>query len=115
MGAPLEARGILNDQSLRSPGYRAMTNTTGSLVGAQETGLLGCVSYIAGISGSCWALGVLYSGIPNHSPLPDPHLAAEHIKDRISKTFFDALTFDLLTSSPTNKVISCYFLALWHA
>jgi len=81
-----------------------MTNTTGSLVGAKETGLLDCISYIAGISGSCWALGVLYSGIPNHSPLPNPQLAAEHIKDRISKTFFDTLTLDMLTINPTSKV-----------
>ena len=87
-------------------GYRAMTNTTGSLVGAKETGLLDCISYMAGISGSCWALGVLYSGIPNRGAgeIPDPLVAAEHIKDRISKTFFDTITFDLLTTSPTNKV-----------
>jgi len=81
-----------------------MTNTTGSLVGAKETGLLDCISYMAGISGSCWALGVLYSGMPTRFALPEPKLVAEHIKDRISKTFFDTVTLDLLTKSPTNKV-----------
>ncbi|KIM27647.1 hypothetical protein M408DRAFT_329861 [Serendipita vermifera MAFF 305830] len=92
-------------------GYRAMTNTTGSLVGAKETGLLDCVAYMAGISGSCWALGVLYSGIPNRAKdggplkIPDPEVAAEHIKDRISKTFFDTYTIDLLTKKPTNKYL----------
>ena len=32
-------------------GFRAMLNTTGSLIGAKRTGLLDCVTYIAGISG----------------------------------------------------------------
>ena len=82
-----------------------MTNTAGSLVGAKETGLLDCITYMAGISGSCWALGVLYSGIPKgDGPVPDPQRVAEHIKDRVSKTFFDTVTLDLLTTSPTNKV-----------
>lgn len=81
-----------------------MTNTTGSLVGAKETGLLDCITYVAGISGSCWALGVLYSGIPKVPHGPDPHLAAEHIKDRVSKSFLDVVTLELLTTKPTNKV-----------
>jgi hypothetical protein len=80
-----------------------MTNTTGSLIGAQETGLLDCTTYLAGISGSCWALGVLYSGIPKLDH-PDPKAAAAHIKDRVSKTFFDTVTLELLTTKPTNKV-----------
>jgi hypothetical protein len=81
-----------------------MTNTTGSLVGARESGILDCITYIAGISGSCWALGVLYSGIANKLGHPDPHIAAAHIKDRVSKSFFDTITLDLLTNPPTNKV-----------
>lgn len=87
-------------------GYRAMTNTAGSLVGAKEMGLLDCITYMAGISGSCWALGVLYSGIPAvKGSVPDPRRAAEHIKDRVSKTFFDTVTLDLLTTPPTNKYL----------
>lgn len=38
-------------------GYRAMLCTTGSLVGADEIGLLDAVTYIAALSGSTWALG----------------------------------------------------------
>lgn len=98
-------------------GYRAMTNTIGSLVGAKESGLLNCVTYIAGISGSCWALGVLYSGIPNTSSLPDLHSVAEHIKDRVSKSFLDIVTLELLTTPPTNKVrplnSSCTFYLIF--
>jgi cytosolic phospholipase A2 len=80
-----------------------MTNTTGSLVGAKESGLLDCITYVAGISGSCWALGVLYSGIPKSSQVPDPQMVAEHIKDRVSKSFLDVVTLELLTTKPTNK------------
>lgn len=39
-------------------GFRAMVNTTGSLIGAKKFGLLDCITYISGISGkSCsnWA------------------------------------------------------------
>ncbi|PVF94664.1 FabD/lysophospholipase-like protein [Serendipita vermifera] len=86
-------------------GYRAMTNTTGSLVGAKESGILDCTTYIAGISGSCWALGVLYSGIATKLGIPDPIAAAGHIKDRVSKSFFDTITLDLLTTPPTNKYL----------
>lgn len=32
-------------------GYRAMVNTSGALKGAQDTGILGCTSYISAISG----------------------------------------------------------------
>lgn len=32
-------------------GFRAMMNTTGSLIGAKRCGLLDCVTYISGISG----------------------------------------------------------------
>jgi len=40
-------------------GYRAMLGTVGSLVGAQETGLLDAITYMVGLSGSTWALGSL--------------------------------------------------------
>lgn len=32
-------------------GFRAMMNTTGSLIGARNSGLLDCITYISGISG----------------------------------------------------------------
>lgn len=37
-------------------GYRAMLNTVGSLLGAEDIGLLDCACYISGVSGSTWAL-----------------------------------------------------------
>lgn len=35
----------------RTTGFRAMLNTTGSLIGAQRSGILPCVTYTAGVSG----------------------------------------------------------------
>ncbi|KAG8514577.1 Cytosolic phospholipase A2 beta, partial [Galemys pyrenaicus] len=41
-------------------GIRAMTSLYGQLAGLRELGLLDCVSYITGASGSTWALANLY-------------------------------------------------------
>src|SRR5690606_34383497 len=43
-------------------GYRAMVATLGALIGMEEPGLLDCVSTIAGLSGSTWAMASWYSG-----------------------------------------------------
>lgn len=85
-----------------------MINTIGSLVGARESGILDCTTYLAGISGSCWALGVLYAGVAGPQN-PVPETAAEHIKSRIATNFLDSSTFHLLTKSPTHKVCNIIF------
>ncbi|XP_016067822.1 PREDICTED: cytosolic phospholipase A2 beta isoform X2 [Miniopterus natalensis] len=41
-------------------GIRAMTSLFGQLAGLRELGLLDCISYITGASGSTWALANLY-------------------------------------------------------
>lgn len=38
-------------------GYRAMLYSTGALLGASTIGILDCVSYMIGLSGSTWAIG----------------------------------------------------------
>jgi cytosolic phospholipase A2 len=85
-----------------------MINTTGSLIGARESGILDCTTYVSGISGSCWALGVLYAGVAGHQH-PTPEAAAEHIKSRIATNFLESSTFDLLTKPPTHKVCNPIF------
>ena len=98
-----------------------MLNTVGSLCGAKATGILDCVTYTAGVSGkatgtgtmtnadslsplgSCWALGVIHSGVSG-SHLP--HDAARHLKDRIQISYLDMETLDALINPPTNKVRS---------
>lgn len=52
-------------------------------------------------SGSCWALGLLYSGAAGSS---SPRDAAAHARDRIAKSYIDMDTLDALTNPPTNKV-----------
>lgn len=42
-------------------GCRAMVSTIGSLVASELSGLLDCYTYIAGVSGSTWAIGLLES------------------------------------------------------
>ncbi|KAH8119590.1 acyl transferase/acyl hydrolase/lysophospholipase [Phellopilus nigrolimitatus] len=83
-------------------GFRAMVNTTGSLVGAKKSGIFDCTTYMAGISGSCWALGVLYSGVAGTT---EPKAAAEHITERIRTSYVDMSTLDMLTNPPTNKYL----------
>lgn len=77
-----------------------MINTTGSLISANRTGLLDVTSYIAAISGSCWALSALYSIADGNV-----HALARHLKSRIQEDFFDPATLDLLTSPPTNSYL----------
>ncbi|KAI0644024.1 FabD/lysophospholipase-like protein [Trametes meyenii] len=83
-------------------GYRAMLNTLGSLTSAQSSGILDCVTYTAGVSGSCWALGILYSGVAGSC---DPRNAAAHAKDRIKVSYLDMDTLDALTTPPTNSYL----------
>ncbi|KAF8608820.1 FabD/lysophospholipase-like protein [Ceratobasidium sp. AG-I] len=83
-------------------GYRAMVNTSGALKGAQETGILDCTSYIAGISGDCWALGIMYSGVAGS---PSPSQVHQHLISRIQIPYLDMSTMDLLITPPTNKYL----------
>ncbi|MBN3276042.1 PA24F phospholipase, partial [Polyodon spathula] len=41
-------------------GTRAMTSLYGSLLGLQDLGMLDCVTYLSGVSGSTWCMSVLY-------------------------------------------------------
>ncbi|EJU04124.1 FabD/lysophospholipase-like protein [Dacryopinax primogenitus] len=84
-------------------GYRAMFNTVGSLLAAQNSGLLDVTTYLAGISGSCWAITTLYSGVVGDAP-PIERLA-QHLSMRVQKSYFDMETLDLMTTPPTNKYL----------
>lgn len=42
-------------------GYRALVAFLGTLLGLEESGLLDAISYIAGVSGSTWTMGTLFS------------------------------------------------------
>ncbi|CAO3617653.1 unnamed protein product [Mucor hiemalis] len=48
-------------------GYRAMVGCSGYLHAMQETGIFDCVLYMAGVSGSTWAMSQFYSPLTNAS------------------------------------------------
>ncbi|KAF2450176.1 phospholipase-like protein A2 [Karstenula rhodostoma CBS 690.94] len=83
-------------------GLRALVAGTASYLSAQEEGLFDCVTYTAGVSGSCWLQTLYYSNIAqrSHSRL------IRHLKNRLGVHIAyppDAL--DLVASAPTNKYL----------
>lgn len=88
-------------------GLRAMVAGCGSYQSAQEAGLFDCVTYTAGVSGSCWLQTLYYSSIgkQNHGKI------LEHLKSRIGTHIaFPPTALDLLTTSPTNKYLLSGFV-----
>ncbi|KAL5631524.1 hypothetical protein ACGC1H_007143 [Rhizoctonia solani] len=83
-------------------GFRAMVNTSGALKGAQDTGIFDCISYVAGISGSCWALAMMYSGVAGS---PSPSEAQKHMRSRIQTPYLDISNFDIIITPPFNKYL----------
>ncbi|KAJ5112638.1 hypothetical protein N7532_000683 [Penicillium argentinense] len=83
-------------------GLRALVAGTGSYLAAQEEGLWDCVTYTAGVSGSCW-LQTLY-----HSSIADRNFnkLVDHLKNRLGVHIaFPPKALDLLTTAPTNKYL----------
>ncbi|GAA5853889.1 hypothetical protein JCM8547_007486 [Rhodosporidiobolus lusitaniae] len=72
-------------------GYRAMLNTIGSLGAAKEEGLWDCVSLISGVSGSCWALNVLYSIGGGQIDW-----TIQHLRERVKEPFLQPETITTL-------------------
>ncbi|KAI4110072.1 MAG: hypothetical protein L6R37_000205 [Teloschistes peruensis] len=83
-------------------GLRAMVAGTSSYLCAQEAGLLDCVTYTAGVSGSCWLQALYYStiGRQNYGTL------LNHLKRRIGTHIaYPPAALGLLTAAPTNKFL----------
>lgn len=83
-------------------GLRALVAGTGSYLAAQEAGLWDCVTYTAGVSGSCW-LQTLY-----HSSLAEGNFnrLVDHLKHRLGVHIaFPPAALNLLTKMPTNKFL----------
>jgi cytosolic phospholipase A2 len=88
-------------------GLRALVAGTSSYLSSQETGLWDCVTYTAGVSGSCW-LQILYFSSMAHQ---NHHKLIEHLKNRLGTHIAyppDALK--LVTSAPTNKFLLSGFI-----
>lgn len=81
-------------------GLRALVAGTGSYLAAQEAGLWDCVTYTAGVSGSCWLQTLYHSSIArgNFNRLMN------HLKNRLGVHLaFPPKALSLLTTAPTNK------------
>ena len=81
---------------------RALVAGASSALCAQESGLFDCVTYTAGVSGSCW-LQTLYNtsiGQENYGAIID------HLKARIGVHIaYPPAALKLLASAPTNKFL----------
>ena len=83
-------------------GLRALVAGASSFLSVQESGLLDCVTYTAGVSGSCW-LQTLYNSSLTGQSLPR---LIDHLKNRINiHIAYPPPLLQMLTSSPTDKFL----------
>lgn len=88
-------------------GLRALVAGTSSCLSSQEAGLWDCVTYTAGVSGSCWLQTLYFSSVAQQNL----HTLIDHLKSRLSTHIAyppDALK--LVTSAPTNKFLLSGFI-----
>lgn len=88
-------------------GLRALVAGTGSLLAAHEDGLFQCVTYTAGVSGSCWMQAIYHSSLGNRRF----DSMVNHLRARLGTHIAyppDALT--ALNSAPTNKFLLSGFV-----
>lgn len=83
-------------------GLRALVAGSSSYLSAQEAGLFDCVTYTAGVSGSCWLQALYYSSIGKQRH----QVVINHLKNRLGMHIaFPPSALELLTSAPTNKYL----------
>ncbi|KAJ4525254.1 hypothetical protein HRR83_000932 [Exophiala dermatitidis] len=88
-------------------GLRAMVAGTSSYLCAQDAGLFDCVTYMAGVSGSCWLQTLYFSSLAKQ----DLRTLLKHLKARLGTHIaFPPPALKLVTSAPTNKFILSGFI-----
>jgi phospholipase A2 len=88
-------------------GLRALVAGTSSYLSAQEAGFFDCVTYTAGVSGSCWLQALYYSSLANQ----DYKKLIRHLKSRVGTHIaFPPDALKLITTAPTNKFLLCGFV-----
>lgn len=83
-------------------GLRALVAGASSFLSAKEAGLFDCLTYTAGVSGSCWLQALYFSSITgqNHGKL------INHLKQRLGVHIaYPPAAFALINSAPTNKYL----------
>jgi phospholipase A2 len=88
-------------------GLRALVAGAGSALSAEEAGLFDCVTYTAGVSGSCWLLTLYHSSVGGRRFLK----LIDHLKARLGTHIaFPPPALALLSSAPTNKFLLSGFI-----
>ncbi|MCJ1328383.1 hypothetical protein MMC10_005060 [Thelotrema lepadinum] len=83
-------------------GLRALVAGTSSYMCTQQANLFDCVTYTAGVSGSCWLQTLYYSSLGRQSH----QRIIDHLKKRINVHIaFPTAALRLLTSAPTSKFL----------
>jgi phospholipase A2 len=83
-------------------GLRALVAGTSSYLSSKEQGLFDCVTYTAGVSGSCWLQTLYYSDITQQSHAR----LIRHLKNRLGVHIaFPPDALELLVSAPTSKYL----------
>ncbi|TKA30157.1 hypothetical protein B0A50_02876 [Salinomyces thailandicus] len=88
-------------------GLRALMAGSSSYLSAAEDGLFDCVTYTAGVSGSCWLQALYYSSIgrQNYSRIID------HLKDRTDIHIASPPSLlSAMSQAPTNKYLLSGFV-----
>ncbi|KAI1005984.1 hypothetical protein K3495_g2236 [Podosphaera aphanis] len=83
-------------------GLRAMVGATGSMLASEQDNLFPCVTYTAGVSGSCW-LQALYNSSLGNQKFED---IINHLKARVDTHIaYPPVALAALNSAPTNKYL----------
>ncbi|KAF2089501.1 FabD/lysophospholipase-like protein [Saccharata proteae CBS 121410] len=83
-------------------GLRALVAGTSSYLSAAESGLFDCVTYTAGVSGSCWLQTLYYSSLAHQSH----QKLINHLKNRLNVHIaFPPPALAMISSAPTNKYL----------
>lgn len=83
-------------------GLRALVAGTGSLLAAEQDGLLDCVTYTAGVSGSCWLQAINFSSLGQCSI----QRVLNHLKGRTGiHIAYPPSALQTLISAPTDKYL----------
>lgn len=88
-------------------GLRALVSGASAGLCTQESGLLDCITYTAGVSGSCWLQTLFHSSIGRH----DFDRIIKHLKQRIGVHIaYPPAALGLLSQAPTNKFLLSGFV-----
>lgn len=83
-------------------GLRALVAGSASYLSAREAGLFDCITYTAGVSGSCWLQTLFYSSISGQSH----DRLINHLKNRLGiHIAYPPAALSLINSAPTNKFL----------